>query len=55
MNLLLVLMVLLVIVLTYMARHGGYAPELVPLPPKLALIRALLVATVWTLLSRPVG
>jgi hypothetical protein len=26
MNLLLVLMVLLVIVLTYMARHGGYGP-----------------------------
>jgi len=26
MNLLLVLMVLLVILLTYMARHGGYGP-----------------------------
>jgi hypothetical protein len=26
MNLLLVLMVLIVIVLTYMARHGGYGP-----------------------------
>jgi len=26
MNLLLVLMVLLVIMLTYMARHGGYGP-----------------------------
>ena len=34
MNLLLVLMVLLVIMLTYMARHGGYRPKTVRHKPQ---------------------